>query len=164
MLFSVSKCINSKIELMKKPFLFSALVLLIFSLQSFQTPSDDVQNILQQAIELEQLEQILQKDHKGAFQALKIVTNGQLPAQIDLQFAGQAVAFISSEAAAQLGEDEPYLNVSEFGIKKKRARFHFEYNGVNVRINFRNIDGEWTYRSMSMKGNGVLYKDMDWTF
>jgi hypothetical protein len=149
---------------MQKTFYYLTGALLIFGLQSFQYSDGSIKEIVQKAIELPPLEQILVKDSDGRFQSLTIVTNGQLPDDIHLQFAGQPVKIITGGEAERLDEEVAYLNVSEFGIKKKRARLHFDYNGVHVRINMRNIDGEWTYRSMSMKGKGIVYKDLDWTF
>ncbi|MCB0633558.1 MAG: hypothetical protein R2824_23695 [Saprospiraceae bacterium] len=148
---------------MKKSLYFICCILLMTGLQSFQNPNTTVEDILQKAIELEQLHKILQKDSDGHFQPLMILTNGQLPEHIDLRFAGKPVKMISSEEAKKLSEEDSYMNVTEFRIKNSRARFQFVYNAISVRINLRNIDGEWTYRSMSMKGKGILYKNVDWT-
>lgn len=141
------------------------LAIAFIGLQSFITPNWEVAEIMQAIVDLEPMDRVWEKDDNGDILPVYLVTNDHFPEVPKFFIAGQEVKIISSEEANQLEAGIPYMDVSEFRIKKeKKARLEFKYNEVKVKVTMVKQEGNWNYRSLSITGNGITHKSVDWTF
>lgn len=150
---------------MKKTTYSLLLLILGFSLASFTGKNPAIEEVLQEFIKVEQLERIFEKDEQGAFKPLTIAVNDHFPADLNLQYAGKAVTILSAEEGKKVDATMAVLNITDFKMKKdKKAQLKFTYKDVKVSMRLRKMNGTWTYRSMSMIGDDINYRNFDYEF
>ena len=151
---------------MKKMHYLLLLTLAFTTFQSFTLPEWEVSEIMQAIMDLEDLEQVWDKDEAGNITTpIYLVAHDHFPETPKFSIGGQQIKIISPEAASQLEKNTPYIEVTDFKVKKgKKARLEFTYKKTTVKVNMRKQEGNWVHRTLSIIGKGKVHKSLDWTF
>ena len=137
----------------------------VITFQSFTLSNWEVSEIMQAVVDLEPMESVWEKGGEGRMEPSYLVAHDHFPEVPQFTIHGKKVAVISEEAAADLSEDTPYIEVVDFKVKKgKKARLKFTYNGIDVKAVMVRQEGAWKHRRLSITGKGINHKSLDWTF
>ncbi|GEM_PF-4572021 len=133
----------------KKLVINSTFFLFALTLCSFQASNPTVQEIFQEALNIEALVPHLAKDVDGEILPLTIATNGLLSENIHLSLNGKMVAVVSnstnSEATVSI------LDLKEIKMKGKKSTLLFQYGEKSIKIKLKKEAGDWVAKMISVK-------------
>lgn len=112
-----------------------------------------LQEVLQKSLDDQNLQELLESDHAEIPQQLYVATNGFLPENLHLRYAGQAVQFVD-EAPGSHGK--PVLEVAKLKIEDGRAVLKFLYTENKVTVRLSLVENEWMVRSSYIRGKGLF--------
>ncbi len=135
-----------------KTFTLPLALLSIFLFSSFSASLKEEETILNLALEMEKIDELLLESPANKDEGVVIVTNNEVSANLKLYKFGQAVQLV--ESRQDLAEDRPYLAIESFKVKGDNAVLKFTYAGYSVKTKFKLEDGKWISRSFRLNGNG----------
>ena len=143
--------------------LFFAISLLLSITNISFGQSEDLA-VLEKSINIEKLKKYLAKDEAGETLPVIIVSNDKFSNNLEIDFEGKKVNVVENKNDIDLIYDSAFIDVTKFKVRRKVSILKFRYQDYDVKIKFKKIDGEWTYQSFNIKGNGTRYIHMDSTF
>ena len=145
-----------------KKFSVGLLLLLFFSIfQITKAGEPESLIVIQKSLETKQLNRILQKDKKGNYLPIKLVSNGFLDRDAYLKREGQKIQIFEKSESTELKEEFTFLELTDLKIKKKKSVLKYDYGGKKVRIALKKLEGDWYYQSVYIKsGKGNYYLDI----
>lgn len=114
--------------------------------------NEDVK-ILQQFMNADYLKTILEKDKNGAYIPLTIVANYFFDEKIYLEFNDKKIRILNQIP----NDDRPFLKVTKFKRKKKKAYLEFDYKDEKVQIQLKKYTHTWKYHKLKAKNNSGKY-------
>lgn len=126
----------------------STFLLFALTICSFQTPNPTVQEIFQEALNIEGLAPHLAKGDDGKILPLTIATNGLLSENIDLSLNGEMVAVIN---LATKNETTSILNLKEIKMKGKKSILLFQYGEKSIKIRLKKEGNDWVAKMITVK-------------
>lgn len=140
----------------------SILIILLLSQSSFGQTEDLA--VIEKSINVEQFKKYIAKDEAGKPLPMIIVSNKKFSNQLEIDFEGKKVNVYENLNDTELEEGEAFIDIQKFKVRGDVSILKFKYGKYKVKIKFKRIDGEWTYQSFNIKGNGSRYIHMDSTF
>lgn len=117
---------------------------------SFQNPKLTVQEIFQEALNIEVLAEHLDKDANGVILPLTLVTNGLLNENLNLSVNGKIVSIIKSKTNDIVGLNS-VLYLKEVKMKSNKSFLAFQYGDKNIKIRLKQENGDWVAKTISIK-------------
>lgn len=142
---------------------FSLLASVILG-SSFTTKNPETKVILQKSFAVEKLHTYFDKDESGELLPLNIVTNDYFSSNMPLAFDGKEMNLVRSQDDLQTSDNEAFVNITKFKIKRHTAILKFKYKTKKMKIKLRKHEGEWIYQTLVVKGDGKLYADTNIEF
>ena len=134
---------------MKNLIINGAFLLFAFTICSFQTPNPTVQEIFQEALNIEALENHLVKDGDGKILPLTLATNGLLSENINLSLNGKMVSIINT--ATNNIDLVSLLDLKEIKMKGKKSALVFQYGEKSIKVRLKKESGDWVAKTISVK-------------
>ncbi len=142
---------------MKNLIVSGALLLFAFSICSFQSPNPTIQEIFQEALNIETLTTHLAKDMEGNLLPLTIATNGLLSESINLSLHGKMVSIVNTPTDKKITNS--ILDLKEIKMKGKKSFLAFQYGEKKIKIRLKKEAGDWTAKMITVKSkNGFESK------
>ena len=139
---------------MKNLVINSLFVLFALTICSFQAPNPTLQEVFQEALNIEALANHLAKDSDGEILPLTLATNGLLPEKIHLSLAGKVVSIINSNT-----ETGSILDLKEIKMKGKKSYLAFQYDEKTIKIRLKKEAGVWVAKTINVKWkNGINFQ------
>ena len=132
---------------------------LLFALTicSFQAPNPTVQEIFQEALNIETLAEHLIKDEDGNLLPLTISTNSLLSEKMNLSLHGKMVSIIDN--ATNTATTASILDLTEVKMKGKKSMLAFQYGEKTIKIRLKKEADDWVAKTISIKWkNGLTFK------
>jgi len=143
---------------MKNLVINSLFVLFALSICSFQAPNPTVQEIFQEALNIEELANHLAKDTNGSILPLTLVTNGLLSEDIELSLNGKIISVVDNTTDSQ-EESASILQLKEMKMKGKKSYLVFQYEEKSIKIRLKQDDGDWVAKTINVKWkNGINFQ------
>ena len=133
----------------KKLVINGAFLLFALTICSFQTPNPTVQEIFQEALNIEALVPHLEKDTDGALLPLTIATNGFLSEKIDLSLNGKMVSVVN--VSSNNADLVSILDLKEIKMKGKKSTLLFQYGEKSIKIRLKKEAGDWVAKMITVK-------------
>jgi len=113
--------------------------------------------ILKKIFDLYYLNQIFEKDDHRRTLPLTIVSNFQFLSDTWIEYQGAKVRVIEEPFAPEFNPKNPFIDITKFRIKKKKATLRFKYNNHSVFIQLKKNGSQWEYHKLkAKKGNNKL--------
>ncbi len=146
----------------------SIIAFVLISLFIFMTnisfgQSEDLA-VIEKSINVEKFKEYLAKDEAGKPLPMIIVSNEEFSNNLEIDFDGKKVNIFENLKDSDLEDGQAFIDVTKFKVRGKISILKFDYQDYKVKIKFKKINGEWTYQSFNIKGNGDRYIHMDSTF
>lgn len=131
-----------------------ALIGIFLSLQvcSIGQTLQDKQEVIQLAIDVDQLDEYLKKENRKDQKPLVIYDNGILPTNLILTKFGEPVLFMSKEDLFfhSMNND---LTFEKFQITPQQAdiNLHYPLDGISLHLKLEKEQGSWTIKSKMLK-------------
>lgn len=142
-------------------FLFITLLVFISNISFGQS---DYLTVLEKSINVEKLKKYLAKDEAGKSLPMIMVSNKEFSNNIEIDFEGKKVNVFEKLIDSDLEEGQAFIDVTKFKVRGNLSILKFNYQDYKVKIKFRKKNGDWTYQSFNIKGNGSRYIHVDSTF
>lgn len=147
---------------MKKSILtFSLLLLMTFLANSSYAQHEDQITIIEQSIAIKKLQEYFQTDEMGKPIPMIMVTNGHFSEYLDLDHNGKKVELYNSKKDIDLNYNEAFADVKKFKIRDNISILKFRYQKKKVKVKLQKQEGKWKYLSLTVKGGGSYYKNLD---
>ncbi len=135
---------------MKNLVINGALLLFAFTICSFQTPNPTVQEIFQEALNIEALVIHLAKDADGDLLPLTMTTDGLLSEDIQLSLNGKVISVVNNAIDTPTAS-APNLQLKEMKLKGKKSYLLFQYGEKSIKIRLKNDGGDWVAKTINVK-------------
>lgn len=127
-----------------------SFLLFALTICSFQTPNPTVQEIFQEALNIEALANHLAKDDNGEILPVIMATNGLLSEKINLSLAGKVVSMIDTNSEVE-SETSSVLDLKEIKMKGKKSFLAFQYGEKTIKIRLKKEAGDWVAKMITVK-------------
>lgn len=135
---------------MKNLIINGTLILFALTICSFQTPNPTIQEIFQEALNIEALSAHLAKDKDGKILPLTLATNGLLSKKIQLSLNDKAVAIVNN-ATNIATRTASILELKEMKMKGKKSYLAFQYGEKMIKVKLKKEAGDWVAKTISVK-------------
>lgn len=149
---------------MKNSSIVFILISLFISLTNFSFGQSEDLAVIEKSINVEKFKKYLVKDEAGKPLPMIIVSNEEFSKNLEIDFDGKKVNVVKDKNDIDLIYDNAFIDVKRFRVRGNLSILKFNYGDYKVKVKFRKINGEWTYQSFNIKGNGTRYIHMDSTF
>lgn len=136
-------------NLVKKLVINSTFLLFALTLCSFQANNPTVEEIFQEALNIEMLATHLAKDANGELLPLTIATNGLLSQNIQLSLNGKMVSVVNT--TTDEGAVVSILDLKEIKMKGKKSFLLFQYGKKKIKVRLKKEAGGWVAKTISIK-------------
>lgn len=136
-------------NLVKNLVIHCTFLLFALTLCSFQGNNPTVQEIFQEALNIETLTAHLAKDIDGEILPLTIATNGLLSEHIQLSLNGKMVAIVNNPT--NKAETTSILDLKEIKMKGKKSFLLFQYGEKSIKIRLKKEAGDWVAKMITVK-------------
>lgn len=135
-----------------------SFLLFALTICSFQTPNPTVQEIFQEALNIEELANHLAKDENGKILPLTMATNGLLSERINLSIAGKIVSMVTTNSNIEPATSS-VLDLKEIKMKGRKSFLAFKYGEKTIKIRLKKEAGDWVAKTIYVKWkNGITFK------
>lgn len=142
-----------------KVFSLTTSLLFILFFSSFTASSDQEEELLKLALEVEKIDSLLRESPQNETDGVISVTNKKISSELNLEKFGEEVLLVQSRKDAD--PERPSLEIESFKVQKNTASLKFTYMGYTVKIKFRQENGEWKTQSYRLNGNGNFAYEND---
>lgn len=145
---------------MKNSIVFPSL-LIVFLFFNFTLVDQDQKILLQKSLESEVFENIWPKDETGHFLSLRLVSDEHTSGDLSLQCHDLEIPVISSEHEPYNYLDPTLIYWQGKKQTSRKATLWFTYGRKKIKIKLAKVNGEWTFRSGTARGEGRVFTSFD---
>jgi len=106
-------------------------------------------------METHYLERIFEKDKNGIYSPLTIVSNSSLLEDTNVKFKNKKIRVIETTVAPEFDPNVPFINISRFRVRSKKATLRFKYKDYDVSIQLKKKENhnQWIRSKLKVKNN-----------
>jgi len=140
------------------------LISLFISMTNISFGQSEDLAVIEKSINVEKFKEYLAKDEAGKVLPIIIVSNKEFSNNLAIDFDGKRVQIFENLNDTDLEDGQAFMDITKFKVRGNISILKFDYQDYKVKIKFKKKDGEWTYQSFNIKGNGDRYIHLDSTF
>lgn len=107
--------------------------------------------VLQKIFDIEFLEKVFEKDEKGQFRPLTMVSNYYVNDYTLLHFKQDQVRVIESLNTPDFDASLPFIEIQKYRVRKRKAILKFRYKDYNISIQLKRSGNNWRYHKVNAK-------------
>ncbi|MEM1122690.1 MAG: hypothetical protein AAGJ18_19760 [Bacteroidota bacterium] len=135
---------------MKNLIIKTVFCLFALSICSFQLPETAFSNILQTALDIDNIKVHLAKNEDGKIAPLTLITNGLAPTNLAIEIDNQPVTVQATVNQAIAG-NASVLELTELKVKERKSILTFKYGKKTMKIRLKKEQHYWIPKIATIK-------------